>query len=179
MTKKGSDKPTQKKLKGKVQASAVSPGRHEFHCKICSHPKREEIEQAFLTWTSPIQIAENYGVSRDSVYRHAHARAHALYSQMGASFNAQEHCFSWPWGAKIRFGFLGRDEDVYPHQGPRYTFIGFDESTHMTEHRIRYMASRLGSADDDDGPGIYRGPKALDARVNSEAQECTLARSVL
>jgi hypothetical protein len=73
MSKKGTDKPTQKKLKGQGQASAVSPGRHEFHCKICSHPQREEIERAFVTWISPGRIAKTYGVSRDSVYRHAHA----------------------------------------------------------------------------------------------------------
>src|ERR1700678_3498801 len=73
MRKKGNDKPSQKKLKGEARTSAVSQGRHEYHCKICSHPKREEIEQAFLTWTSPVQITQNYGVSRDSVYRHAHA----------------------------------------------------------------------------------------------------------
>jgi hypothetical protein len=74
-------------------------------------------------------------------------RAHALYSQMGATYNAQEHSFRWPWGAVMRFGYLGCDDDVYPHQGPRYTWIGFDESTHMTEFRIRYMLSRLASTD--------------------------------
>lgn len=74
-------------------------------------------------------------------------RAHALYSQMGATYNSQDHSFHWPWGAAMRFGYLGRDEDVYPHQGPRYSWIGFDESTHMTEFRIRYMLSRLASTD--------------------------------
>jgi hypothetical protein len=64
---------TGKKRKGGETNSAVSEGRHKYHCKICSHPKREEIEQAFLTWTSPISIAKDYAVSRDSFYRHAHA----------------------------------------------------------------------------------------------------------
>jgi len=73
MSKKETDKSTQRKAKGEAETSIVSQGRHEFHCRICCHPKREEIDQAFVTWTSPIQIAENYGVSRDSVYRHAHA----------------------------------------------------------------------------------------------------------
>jgi hypothetical protein len=74
-------------------------------------------------------------------------RAHAIYSQMGATYNAQEHSFHWPWGAVTRFGYLGRDEDVHQHQGPRYSWIGIDESTHMTEPRIRYILSRLGSTD--------------------------------
>jgi hypothetical protein len=66
-------KPTRRKMVDEGNNSAVRQGRHEYHCKICSHPKREEIEQAFLTWTSPISIAKDFGVSRDSVYRHAHA----------------------------------------------------------------------------------------------------------
>jgi hypothetical protein len=66
-------KPTERKLKRKGKTSAVSQGRHEYHCRICSHPKREEIEQEFLTWSSPVRIAKKYSVSRDSVYRHARA----------------------------------------------------------------------------------------------------------
>jgi hypothetical protein len=69
----GNNEPTRKKLNTEGKNSPVSQGRHEYHCKICSHPKREEIEQAFLTWTSPVWTATKYGVSRDSVYRHAHA----------------------------------------------------------------------------------------------------------
>ena len=74
-------------------------------------------------------------------------RAHALYSQMAATYNSQDHSFHWPWGAVMRFGYLACDADVYQHQGPRYSWIGFDESTHMTEFRIRYMLSRLASTD--------------------------------
>jgi len=70
----GNTKPTRKKPKnGEAKNSEVSQGRHRFHCTLCSHAKCEEIEQAFLTWTSPVWIAKQYGVSRDSVYRHAHA----------------------------------------------------------------------------------------------------------
>ena len=54
-------------------AAPVSQGRHETQCTICSHVKREEIEQAFVNWTSPARISKQYGVSRDSGYRHAHA----------------------------------------------------------------------------------------------------------
>jgi hypothetical protein len=62
-----SSKPRTERLK------PSTPGRHEYHCRICSHPKRVEIEQAFVTWNSPVRISKEYGVSRDSVYRHAHA----------------------------------------------------------------------------------------------------------
>jgi hypothetical protein len=51
----------------------VNKGRHEAQCTICNHAKREEIDQAFVNWSSPDRIGEQYGVSRDSTYRHAHA----------------------------------------------------------------------------------------------------------
>jgi hypothetical protein len=55
------------------QSTPVNPGRHEYHCTICSHAKCEEIERAFLNWTSLSRISKQYSVSRDSIYRHAHA----------------------------------------------------------------------------------------------------------
>jgi hypothetical protein len=51
----------------------ISPGRHAFHCSICTHASREEIEIEFVNWSSPARIAKEFRVSRDSVYRHAHA----------------------------------------------------------------------------------------------------------
>ena len=54
-------------------ASPTNQGRHEAQCTICNHAKREEIEQAFVNWSSPDRISKQYGVSRDSAYRHAHA----------------------------------------------------------------------------------------------------------
>lgn len=63
--------PTKKQVK-KTGENPVSRGRHEHQCRICSHPRREEIEQAFISWVSPAQIAKKFSVSRDGVYRHAH-----------------------------------------------------------------------------------------------------------
>lgn len=51
----------------------VNQGRHESQCSICAHTKRDEIEEAFVSWTSVSKIAEEYAVSRDGIYRHAHA----------------------------------------------------------------------------------------------------------
>jgi hypothetical protein len=53
--------------------SAVSPGRHAYQCTICSHPKLDEIEQAFVNWASPSELSREYSVSRDAIYRHARA----------------------------------------------------------------------------------------------------------
>ena len=51
-------------------------------------------------------------------------------------------------GAKIEFGFLERDADVYRYQGQAYSWIGFDEITHLpTEFGWNYLASRLRTTD--------------------------------
>lgn len=47
--------------------------RHERDCGVCHHLKREEIEHAFISWTSPSKIAKTYNVSRSTLYRHATA----------------------------------------------------------------------------------------------------------
>jgi hypothetical protein len=51
----------------------VSLRRHEYHCTVCAHPRREEIESDWIGWGRTSRIAENYHIRRDSHYRHAHA----------------------------------------------------------------------------------------------------------
>jgi hypothetical protein len=51
-----------------------SDDRHSRKCQICSHPRRQDIEQDFLRWLSPDRIAAQYGLADHStVYRHVHA----------------------------------------------------------------------------------------------------------
>jgi hypothetical protein len=58
----------------KEETPAVSRGRHEYNCSVCSHIHREEIERDFVNWVSPARIAKHYKLAnRASVYRHAHA----------------------------------------------------------------------------------------------------------
>jgi hypothetical protein len=55
-------------------SATVSLGRHKRICSVCAHKQRGEIEAAFIAWSSPAAIAEEYGLAdRSSVYRHAHA----------------------------------------------------------------------------------------------------------
>ena len=62
----------------------------------------------------------------------------------GAKFKEVEKLWLFPSGAKIEFGFLERDADVYRYQGQAYSWIGFDEITHLpTEFGWNYLASRL------------------------------------
>lgn len=54
--------------------TGASLERHKARCLICRHPQREEIEEDFLDWSSPREIAETYGIaSYRAIYRHATA----------------------------------------------------------------------------------------------------------
>ena len=66
----------------------------------------------------------------------------------GAKFKEVEKLWNFPSGAKVEFGFLERDADVYRYQGQAYSWIGFDEITHLpTEFSWNYLASRLRTTD--------------------------------
>ena len=71
----------------------------------------------------------------------------------GCKFREVEKLWNFPSGAKVEFGFLERDADVYRYQGQAYSWIGFDEITHLpTEFGWNYLASRLRTTDPDITP---------------------------
>ena len=77
-------------------------------------------------------------------------KSRELYPQAfpGAKFREVEKVWNFPSGAKIEFGFLERDADVYRYQGQSYSWIGFDEITHLpTEFGWNYLSSRLRTTD--------------------------------
>ena len=66
----------------------------------------------------------------------------------GCKFREVEKIWTFPSGSKLEFGFLERDADVYRYQGQAYSWIGFDEITHLsTEFSWNYLASRLRTTD--------------------------------
>jgi len=66
----------------------------------------------------------------------------------GCKYREVEKLWNFPSGAKVEFGFLERDADVYRYQGQAYSWIGFDEITHLpTEFAWNYLASRLRTTD--------------------------------
>ena len=66
----------------------------------------------------------------------------------GCKFREVEKIWTFPSGAKLEFGFLERYADVYPYQGQAYSWIGFDEITHLsTEFSWNYLSSRLRTTD--------------------------------
>jgi len=71
-----------------------------------------------------------------------------LYSPMGAKYvGAPSWTWTFPSGAKIRLAYISTDKDIWDYMGPRYSFIGFDESTFHTEFQVRNMLGRLSSTD--------------------------------
>lgn len=60
----------------------------------------------------------------------------------GARYNASEHCWSFPSGAKIYFGSMQRPQDRMKYQGRNFDFVGFDELTHFTWEEYAYLIGR-------------------------------------
>lgn len=71
-----------------------------------------------------------------------------MYPPLGGTFVGPPR---WTWtfksGAKIQFAYMKTDADVFKYLGPRYSFIGADESTFHTEKQIRNIMGRLSSTD--------------------------------
>jgi hypothetical protein len=67
-------------------ATRPNLGRHASNCKMCRHPERQQIEQAFIDWRSPAKIAQEFRIDRSSIYRHA--RALNLYRPRGRNLRA-------------------------------------------------------------------------------------------
>ena len=109
---------------GKSFAMIVDPLRY---CHVKDH-------RALILRRSMPELREMIDKSRE------------LYPQAfpGAKFREVEKLWNFPSGAKVEFGFLERDADVYRYQGQAYSWIGFDEITHLpTEFSWNYLASRL------------------------------------
>jgi hypothetical protein len=75
-------------------------------------------------------------------------KTHRLYSPLGARYVSSPNLlWTFPSGAKIRLAYISADKDIWEYLGPRYSFIGFDESTLHTEYQVRNMLGRLSSTD--------------------------------
>ena len=49
--------------------------RHARKCKVCTHPQREMIEEAFVNWHSVNDIVNTFDLDDEySIYRHCHAQ---------------------------------------------------------------------------------------------------------
>lgn len=60
----------------------------------------------------------------------------------GARYNASNHTWTFPGGAKIIFGSMQHTNDRIKYQGQAFDFVGFDELTHFTWEEYSYLFSR-------------------------------------
>jgi len=65
-----------------------------------------------------------------------------------AQWNKTEKTFRFPTGcgepdSKLRFGYLGRDEDKFQYAGGEYQYIGWDELTQFEQTPYRFLFSRV------------------------------------
>lgn len=71
-----------------------------------------------------------------------------LYEPLGGKWVGNpKWVWRFPSGATIRFAYIKTDLDWKKYLGPRYSFIGWDESTLHTEKQVRNLIGRLGSTD--------------------------------
>lgn len=56
-----------------IESELSSRKRHERDCKVCHHSQRMKIEREWITWGDTTLIAKQHRLTRDSIYRHAHA----------------------------------------------------------------------------------------------------------
>lgn len=59
-----------------------------------------------------------------------------------ARYNASQHVWTFPSGAKIYFGSMQHAKDKLNYQGKAYDFIAFDELTQFTWEEYSYLFSR-------------------------------------
>jgi hypothetical protein len=78
------NKDTNSKQSADKADARVNRGRHEAQCSICRHPHRQEIEEAWVGWGNTGHIAKEFDITRDSIYRHAHATG--LFAKRQANF---------------------------------------------------------------------------------------------
>ena len=71
------------------------------------------------------------------------SRAKEWLKPTDAKWNENFREFTFPSGAKLKFGYLAKDDDVYQYQSAEFQFIGVDELTQFTEFQYSYMHSRL------------------------------------
>jgi predicted phage terminase large subunit-like protein len=64
-------------------------------------------------------------------------------SDTDARWVDKEHCWVFPSGAKLVFGYIEHESDKYRYKSAEFNYIGFDELTHFTQTQYTFMFSRL------------------------------------
>lgn len=71
------------------------------------------------------------------------SRSREWLSGTKAKWNGTQHCWTFPNGATLAFGYMDSKDGKYRYQGSEFQFIGFDELTQFQESDYTYLFSRL------------------------------------
>jgi hypothetical protein len=112
----------------------TSLGRHTRKCGICNHPDRDAIEQEFLRWYSPEDIARDYDIpDHSSVYRHAHATG--LFDRRGTTIRvALEPLIEQATGVEVTADAVIRAVRTYAHLNNAGQWV--NPPTHVVHHTL-------------------------------------------
>lgn len=69
-------------------------------------------------------------------------RSKAWLAQTDASWNDNEHRWTFPSGATLTFAHMQHEDTKFNYQGAAFQMVGFDELTQFTETQYTYMFSR-------------------------------------
>ena len=99
----------------------------------------EALRQVSIPWYRGLILRKTYPELRELIEKSERYYPAAF---PGARYNAANHCWRFPSGAKILFGSLQHSADRLKYQGQAFDFIGFDELTQFREEEYRFLFSR-------------------------------------
>lgn len=74
-------------------------------------------------------------------------RSFKYFPAAGGKYNAQEHRWHFPSGAKYAFGHVNHEADKYTYQGHEYHFLGFDQVEEFTESQYLFLMAQNRTSD--------------------------------
>jgi hypothetical protein len=83
--------------------------------------------------------------------------SHEWLQNTDAKWHSQNKEWTFPSGARLRFGYLDTENDKYRYQGGEYQYIGFDELTQFSQSQYTYLFSRLRKRENANIPLRVRG----------------------
>lgn len=70
-------------------------------------------------------------------------RSHEWLSGTPARWNGQDHCWTFPSGAKLTFGYMDGPHDHERYKSTEFSFIGVDQLEQFLERQYLFLCSRL------------------------------------
>ena len=78
-------------------------------------------------------------------------RAKSWLIPAGIQWHEGQHVFTFPSGARLKFGYLNTPNDRYGYQSAEFQYVGIDEATQFEEGDYTYLMTRVRRPADLDG----------------------------